>query len=939
MAKPEDLIKKQEEKIKQLQEQMSKFLKEKDEEINKKNEEINKIKEEKNEEINKIKEEKDEEIRIKEEKIKSLEYRLKIKNAEKKSIEKEFNNNNINKPFQNDKTINSIEDETEGNINLIKKILELENEDRIIIKERHKNISKEVIKNCIKMIIKDLKDSFEDLETIDEKKKNEIKSKIMKEFSEHIEMNINDLSQILSYLNKNKNILLNKKMYNKINSYINSIDTLKDEIYMEKEKNNFEDKTKEIIYQKIGNEGLKSILKIENNLQKEIEKFINKETILIFKFQKLDSSNKSYKKFDIYDGKSIINTIDILEPEIDNELTLSLNDLVSYNGFESQLNIRLSDDNNSENFIINVTLHTKNYYDIFLDIKKGKAYSADIVYISNNKDLLPKEVVIYNKTLPIKDTLLNMKRIVLLNLDKKELFNYLKIFPYFNKENKNALEDNTEINEKQSSDLFINIIIKEDKEGDIFASPIIKKIPNEFTDEEKELINNCYTKFIKINNKFNYDYNKIGFLANQINDGKKENVEKCKKILDKFIYTPFYINYKDKIPNNDYIEFIEKLCILKLYFHDYETKDPPTIQNKILFFEQKKKEFAVQIKDKKVRMFALIDTFKYVLTTKEKNCFNYKLMNMEDLPSYSPFIESEIKFRKIISELNDDSKISFLYLQFNSGGGRDLFSSKTFYQIKLIPLISIKNHILNDFSPYFYIFNPNNYLTLAYTNPQTNLKSYNEFCLKNGTEDIAYHQSNLNTVKILYLKFHECSHSKFSGNFNFESSPQIVLKRDLNKLYNDKYLSEGIISQKLYYKYKEYLYKYTETNEVKENPEDEENNYFDIMYHYLEDMGDEIETKIIKEQNIGESGSAFEYYLSNNYYCINGIIRYQGNLDSLLKENLYTDKSLLSLKRIIERKIKILYKNIDNDNYRYKKIIKKPGEMPTHKDLGILISI
>ena len=551
MEKPEDLIKKQEEKIKQLQEQISKLLKEN---------------EEKDEEINKIKEEKDEEIRIKEEKIKSLEYRLKIKNAEKKSIEKEFNNNNINKPFQNDKTINSIEDETEGNKNLIKKILELENEDRIIIKERHKNISKEVIKNCIKMIIKDLKESFEDLETIDEKKKNEIKSKIMKEFSEHIEMNINDLSQILSYLNKNKNILLNKKMYNKINSYINSIDTLKDEIYMEKEKKNLEDKIKEINYQKIGNEGLKSIIKIEKNLQKEIEKFINKDTILIFKIQKLDSSNKSYKKFDIYDGKSIINTIDILEPEIDNELTLSLNDLVSYNGFESQLNIRLSDDNNSENFIINVTLHTKNYYDIFLDIKKGKAYSADIVYISNNKDLLPKEVVIYNKTLPIKDTLLNMKRIVLLNLDKKELFNYLKIFPYFNKENKNALEDNTEINEKQSSDLFINIIIKEDKEGDIFASPIIKKIPNEFTDEEKELINNCYTKFIKINNKFNYDYNKIGFLANQINDGKKENVEKCKKILDKFIYTPFYINYKDKIPNNDYIEFIEKLCILKLYF-------------------------------------------------------------------------------------------------------------------------------------------------------------------------------------------------------------------------------------------------------------------------------------------------------------------------------------------------------------------------------------
>ena len=627
--------------------------------------------------------------KLKEEKIKSSEDILNIKNIEKRNKEKD--KNNIIKPFQNDKIINSIEDETEANEKLIKKIIELENEDRIIeknkekeIKERHKNISKTVIKNCSKIIIKDLKDSFEDLKTIDEnnKKKDSIKNNIMEKFGEHIKMKINNLDQILNYLKQNKDILLNKKLYNEINSYINSIDALKDEIYMEKiymekEKNNLEDKSKEKYYQKIGSEGLKNIIKIEKNLQREIEKFVNKETILIFKFQKLDSSNKSYKKVDIYNEKSIIKTIDILESKIEKELKLSLNDLVSYNGFESQLNIKLSDDHNSENFIINITLHSNNYYDIFLDIKKGKTYSADIVYISNKKDLLPKEVVISNKTLPIKDTLLNMKRIVLLNIDKNELFNYLNRFPYFNKENKNSKEI-PHIIEKQSSDLFINIIVKEDKEGDIFATPIVKKIPNEFTEEEKNLINICYKKFIEINNNFIYDINKIRNLANEINDGKSDNVEKSKKILDKFIQTPFYINYKDKIPNKDYIEFIEKLCILKLYFHDYKKKEPQTIQNKIIFFKQKKEEFEKQIKDTKLRMFVLIDTFKYILTTEEKNGFNYKLMNMEDLPSYSPFIESEIKFRKIISELNDDSKISFLYLQFNSGAGKDLFHQRHF---------------------------------------------------------------------------------------------------------------------------------------------------------------------------------------------------------------------------------------------------------------------
>ena len=389
METAKDLKKKQEqdisggdvnkdELIKQLQQQMNKLfekmkekdekMKEKDEKMKEKDEEIKKIKEEKDkemkekdEEIKKIKEEKDEEIRIKEEKIKNMEDLLNIKNFEKRNIEKEFHNNIIIKPFQNDQIINSIEDQTEADEKLIKKkFLELENEDRIIeknkekeIKERYKNISKKAIKNCIEIIIKDLKDSFEDLETINidkyNTKKNAIKSKILENFGDHIKMKINNLKEILSYLNQNKNVLLNKKLYNKINSYINSIDALKDEIYMEKEKKNLEDINKEKNYQKIGSEGLKRIIKIEENLQSEIEKFVNKETLLIFKFQKLDSSNKSYKKFDIYNEKRTIKTIDIVE----NELTLSLNDLVSYNGFESQLNIKLSDDNNSENFIIN----------------------------------------------------------------------------------------------------------------------------------------------------------------------------------------------------------------------------------------------------------------------------------------------------------------------------------------------------------------------------------------------------------------------------------------------------------------------------------------------------------------------------------------------------------------------------------------------------------
>ena len=87
--------------------------------------------------------------------------------------------------------------------------------------------------------------------------------------------------------------------------------------------------------------------------------------------------------------------------------------------------------------------------------------------------------------------------------------------------------------------------------------------------------------------------------------------------------------------------------------------------------------------------------------------------------------------------------------------------------------------------------------------------------------------------------------------------------------------------------------------------------------------------------------------MSNNLYCVNGIVRYQGDLNKLLNINLYTGESLLSLKRIIERKLKILYKEHpelikkiysgDNDNYQFKEIKKGPGEMLTHNDVGLLI--
>jgi len=571
--------------------------------------------------------------------------------------------------------------------------------------------------------------------------------------------------------------------------------------------------------------------------------------------------------------------------------------------------------------------------------------------VSNKKELLPKYVEISGKPFYIKESLLNMNRIVILNVTKKKIINYLNNYKYFDNKKRKIIETNLFSSSQPSKNLFINIIIdkKHNKgvEADIIAYPIVQKIPNEFTEDDINTIDFCYNIFCNFNSNtdsnFKLNLEKVQKILSIIG---RNNKDKIIKILNKFIFMPFYIIYKDKKPQKRDIETINKCSILKLLFHNYEKVDYELISEKVKFFIQKENEYK-NIKDNKVKMFAMIDTFKYLLTIEKKNDFvnfSFNLKKMEDLPAYSPFIESEIKFREIITQLKDDSKLTFLFLQLNSGAGKDLLSSKTFYQIKMIPLVSIKNHLLNDFSSYFYIYNISSFKDLAFTNPQTNLKGYNELCLKKGKEDIALHQSNLNTVKLLFLKLHENCHSKFSANYNFDLSPQFAFKTNLSKLSNDKSLSKGIIGRSLNYKYKKYLSQFSLLNEE----ESEDENYTDIIFHYLEDVGDEIEEKY-NEENVGESGAAMEYYLSNNLYCTNGIIMYQGDLNRLLNVNLYTSKSLLLLKRIIERKIKILTNqnpelikkiaNYQNYSSKYKNIKKGPGEMIKHSDVGLLINI
>ena len=744
------------------------------------------------------------------------------------------------------------------------------------------------------------------------------------------------LKKIIKALEENHEKIKEKNIDGELYLLINLIEDLQNEIYNNKEIENFKKESEEK-YNPIGEKKLTEILKINLDIKKQIDEFKSKKTKLIFDFLLLNNNNKFYDKIKIFGEYYSTSKFNVtIEKEINDE---------NENQTKIELSTTKMKDSNKE-FIININLHQLNYYCIFIDIKsnekgKEKSFSADINYYSDQEILLPEKINISNNELLIKNSINNMKRIVLINIYENELFNYLETFNYYRK-------SKTEEIIKQilkKTNLDISISIKDDENEIVLITENKEKIINEINnlgEEQKNLVNTYFEKIC--GNKEKIDLDKIYSNTEKVKkEFNKELMQKFNNIFEKFFHIPYYIHLRNNnIPNEDEINLVFKIGILKIIISNSRSV-PDVLRQKIKFFINFKENEFKNTNDNKRKIIILINTLKYLLETKEENNFKYKLIDMKNLPEYSPYIQSEILYRKIISSLNEDSKLKFLFLQLNSGGGYEILTSKTWYKIKMIPLISIKDHILNDFLPFFFVYSSVKDEN-ALCDPMTHAKSFNEKMLQKNNENISIHKSDSNTVKILFMKFHEYSHSKYSSYGIIEKSPQFLLKSNLYPLDNSIGISQALIKGKIKYTNKEYLKKYCilEDKQKEEYKNIEKNS--SKLGQYIEDNDDEFNQNIIEKMNYGESGAAIEYYLCNNYLCSNGIISYNGNLKQLLNPELYIGKSLLDLKRIIERKIVNVTEN--NPNYlkkcslrmnvfdELKKVKKKPGEMVTYFDVG-----
>ena len=513
----------------------------------------------------------------------------------------------------------------------------------------------------------------------------------------------------------------------------------------------------------------------------------------------------------------------------------------------------------------------------------------ECVYYIKENNKLPNIVNIANIEIDYLDTfsLDNSKRFNLLNINKND------IIKFFNENCDNKIDKKNNI--FKNTNLFINIILRgiNEKIGHIFINEEEAKIEN-FTKNEKEYTKHFYNyiiPYMKNNKDIDDDF------LDALEDYKKKKI--YKSITRKFQNIPYFYKYYNIAPDIDEFRFIEKLCYLSCLIdlneldeedgenetdlEDNEVKENIKKNNFIILkrFDYLKKNTMQKInKDEdfsiKDKIFILINIYSFVKQYSHCVEHNYELIKMKELPVHSPYVQSEILYRTIIAKLKKNSKLTFLLLQLNSGGGYEFFSNKTWYKIKMIPLIAIKMHILNDYYPYFFIYNMSN-ISMSNNNIYTNIKSFNEYYFKtlvnnfSKEDSIRQKKSVDKTVKFCFLKFHEDGHSKYNGNFRLEKSPRFLLKNDLSTLVNDFNKIKKIRAGKIIITY--------------------------------DKNGEEIYEGNFTPTNYGESGHSFGYYLFRDYKLFDSFLKNGYNLDEFLDFNLYIDDNLDKFNELVRKKL------------------------------------
>ena len=588
----------------------------------------------------------------------------------------------------------------------------------------------------------------------------------------------------------------------------------------------------------------------------------DKETYLIFNFENKKRTSLLFDKLTIF-GKTYP-----IEPNKSLRIKINKKNLIKSDFIDK---VTLSNSIASKSFLISINLRQENYYQTFFDFSKETTNSTEIVFYSKNNKI-PNNLLAGNTSIKNYETNIipRIKRFYVININVNDVKMMYNNYASNKLENGKALQ----------TDLFINLIKDNSSSviGRIFEQKIEEQIKDftpveiDFLKEfERKILNKELFPFFKTINKNTSQIKEENiiriyraFLSEKFNNIAKSN------IMEKLYKTCLFLKYSDKEPTNEEINIIENAIFLDFIENN-------SIHKAYKFITEKNKVFNNPLEfSLKEKLFILLNIYLNIYKNNK-----VKLKKLYDLPKKSSYVQSEILYRDIIMNLTYDSSLYFLYLQLNSNWDFDMISSNSWFKIKKISLIEIQNHLLSDFSPFFFTFNDKS--PIAFTNPKTLLKSYNE------NERIGYicygnleNSENINnTVKLFFVKIHEGAHCKFKDGFNMKNSGRYLLNYDLKV----------------------------------------------IDYHLDLIRYDAAKEKAKFGANIGEEGYGAEIYILGNYKTINKLLLSKKNLESLTNIKLYTGSNFNDLKELILTKISNEDSMTLNENFDISKdIIKKKDD-------------
>ena len=650
---------------------------------------------------------------------------------------------------------------------------------------------------------------------------------------------------------------------------------------------------------KIGYKRYLELMDIGNDLTNEIQTFISRKTEINFKFIYLGGDETyeeikcEYFNLDIKVENESFNCI------IDEKNGLDKNEYINALINEK---IVLSKGDKKVEFFIDVYFHQKNNYYLIIDIQKDHTYSLDTIYYSNKINLIPEKIK-FEKDGLILDSYYNingMRRICLINLEKNICGKFINSITDIN------IDEKEDIFKNNIYDIFMNIRIKDgySKESSIFLNKKQKKVYN-LNNQDLNLLNNFNEKIIEkyINKYGNYNikdinsnleekflkninefvsknnaYNSIKisetqninnldteptplFVKNNINESAKKKggknyklsldlneIEKEKNLsplidlVTNFFESPLDKRYT-KEPSKEDFEIMEKMCLLSLSINANLPLES------IISFYKIKNKILKEIKD-----FSFKEKIKVICCIKchlnQYISSNIKLQKFTDLSEKSPYLRGELFYRNIIKNLNEKSKLKFIFLQLNSGGGYDFIKQDFCYLLKMIPLIVIKSHLLYKSEDYFFTYSNIRTDKLAFIDPYSRVESINEIKAFES-ENISNLENKDNEIKVCLLQIHEKGgHKKYTED---EKSPRYFISNELNLIDN-----------------------------------------YD------------------KETDSGESGYALETFLFGDKIYISALIECK-NLDNLAEYRLFTEekenKLLQEIMKIFKRNKKRFFKN------------------------------